>query len=98
MGSVVLEPIEVLVALPTVLAAIWLFLLHAQSTGIRRRCFGIDNRECAVGVVVKGLVSMAVLFFVSDMRRIIEHIYSQIYGISSHFDSCMPFHILLLDT
>lgn len=72
MGSVVLEPVEVLVTLPTVLAAIWLFLLHAQSTGIRRRCLGIDDGECAVSVVVKSLVSMAMLFFVSVMHRIIE--------------------------
>ena len=65
---VVLEAIEVLVAFPAGVAAVWFVLFHAQSTGIGVQGFGINDREGAIVVVLEGLGIVAVLVSVSKGR------------------------------
>lgn len=50
--SVVLEPIQVLVALPTDLTAVGLLLFHSHGAGIRDRSQGIHNRKGAILVLL----------------------------------------------
>ena len=58
---VVFEAVEVLVALAADVAAVGLFLFHAQGAGVGGRGFGVDDGEGAVGVFVQLLVVVAVL-------------------------------------
>ena len=61
----VFETVEVLVAFPTGIAAIWLMFFHAQSTRIGVMGFGIDDRKGAVIVVFEGLGIVPMLFAIS---------------------------------
>jgi hypothetical protein len=61
-GAVVLEAVQVLVALSAVLAAVGLLLLHTQCTGIGGRSLGVNDGEGSVGVVVELLVGVTMLF------------------------------------
>ncbi len=58
---VVLQAIEIFIALATRIALVWLVLLHAQCSRIRGRCFRIDDREGAISIVVQGLRVVAML-------------------------------------
>ena len=49
---VVFEPVEVLVAFPAGVAAVWLVFFHAEGTGIRVQGFGVHDREGAILVVL----------------------------------------------
>lgn len=57
----VLEAVEILVALPARIAAVWLVLFHAQSTRIGVQSFGINDRKGAIVVVFESLGIVAVL-------------------------------------
>jgi hypothetical protein len=59
--AVVLEAVEILVPLAAHLAAVWLFLLHAHGARVRYRCEGVDDRKCAVLVLLQLLVLVTVL-------------------------------------
>lgn len=61
MSTVVLEPVEVLVALATHLASVRLLLLHADSAGVWYRGKRVDDGESAVLVLLQLLVLVAVL-------------------------------------
>ena len=61
MGAVVLEAIEVLVALATRFALVWLVFFHAERAGVRRMRVRIHDRVGAVGVLLKLLGLVAVL-------------------------------------
>lgn len=61
MLAVVLQTIEVLVALETRIAAVWLLLFHADGAGVWDRCGGVDNGEGAVRVLLELLVLVTVL-------------------------------------
>ena len=52
MVLVVFEPVEVLVAFPAGVAAVWLVFFHAEGTGIRVQGFGVHDREGAILVVL----------------------------------------------
>jgi hypothetical protein len=60
-GSVVLQAVQVLVALPAVFASVRLLLLHAHSAWIGGGSFWVKNRESSISVVMELLVSMSVL-------------------------------------
>lgn len=61
MRAVILQTVEVLVALAADFAAVGLLLLHANGAWIGDRSDGVDDGECAVVVLLKLLVLMAVL-------------------------------------
>ena len=91
----VFEAVEVLVAFAAGVAAVRLVLFHAQSARIWVQGFGINDGEGAVAVVFESLGIVAVLVGVSrgqcSKRERLECLRS--CGTSSHFGSCMPFHI-----
>lgn len=60
-GTVVLEPVQVLVALPADLTAIRLFLLHTNGSRIRDRRQRIDYGKGAIVVFLELLVLVTVL-------------------------------------
>ena len=62
----ILEPVEILVAFATEVTAVWLFLLHTDSAGVRDRSRGIDNRKRAVRILLELLVLMSMLFVVLE--------------------------------
>lgn len=67
---VVFEAVEVLVAFPARVAAVWFMLFHAQGTGIGVQGLGINNREGAIVIVFEGLSIVAVLVTISkDQSR-----------------------------
>lgn len=61
----VFEAVEILVAFPAGIAAVWLVLLHAQSTRIWVQSFGINDGKRAIAVVLESLGIMAVLVAIS---------------------------------
>jgi len=50
--AMILEAVEILVALATDLTAIWFFFLHANGPWIRYRRHGIDYRERTIAVLL----------------------------------------------
>ena len=60
-GTVVLEPVKVLVTLAANLTAIGLLLLHSDSSRVGDGCQRIDYREGAVVIFLELLVLVAVL-------------------------------------
>jgi hypothetical protein len=60
-GTVVLEPIKVLVTLAANLTAIRLLLFHSDSSRVWDGCQRIDYRESAVVVLLELLVLVAML-------------------------------------
>lgn len=66
MLSVVLEAVQVLVALPAHLAAIWLLFLHADGARVGDRRRRVDDRESAVGVLLQLLILVTVLLVVLE--------------------------------
>ena len=48
---VIFEAVEVLVAFPASIAAVWLVFFHAHGTGIRVQRFGINDGEGTVFVI-----------------------------------------------
>ena len=90
---VVFETVEVLVAFPTGIAAIWLMFFHAQSTRVRVMGFGIDDRKGAIIVVFEGLGIVPMLIAISRGQCTERLEYLRSYDISSHFGFCTPFHI-----
>jgi hypothetical protein len=58
---VVLEAVQVLVPLAANFAAIWFLLLHAKGTRVRSRCFWVNDRECAISIIMQLLVIVAML-------------------------------------
>lgn len=61
MGAVVLQAVQILVALAADFAAVWLLFLHADSTWVGNRSDGIDDGECAVVVGLEFLILVAML-------------------------------------
>lgn len=70
MLSVVFETVQVLVALATHFATIWLFLFHPDRTGIWDRCGGIDDRKGAVWIFFELLILVAMLTIISILVSI----------------------------
>ena len=66
---VVFEAVEILVAFPAGIAAVWLVLFHALSTIIRDHSFGIYNGKRAVAVSLESLGIVAVLFAIRIGQR-----------------------------
>lgn len=62
MVAMILEAIEILVAFTADIAAVGLFLLHADGAGVRGVGLGIHNGKRAVTVFAKLLTGVAVLF------------------------------------
>ena len=89
----IFETVEVLVAFPTGIAAIWLMFFHAQSTRIGVMGFGIDDRKGAVIVIFEGLRIVPMLVAISRGRCTERLKYLRSYDISSHSGFCTPFHI-----
>ena len=61
MSLVILEAVEVLVPLLTDIALVWLLLFHTLGPGIWCLRVRIDDRECAITVLVQSLIIVAVL-------------------------------------
>jgi hypothetical protein len=61
MCLVVLEAIQVLVSLLAHVALVWLFLLHSLCPRIWSLSVGVNNRECAVTVLMQSLVVVTML-------------------------------------
>ena len=57
----VFQAVQVLVSLPADLTLVRLLLLHTHRAGIWGRSLRVDNRKCAIRVIVKSLVIVAVL-------------------------------------
>ena len=61
MRLVVFETVQVLVALATNLATIWLLLLHAQRPGVRCGCLRVDDGKRAICVIMQLLIVVTML-------------------------------------
>ena len=59
--AVVLETIQVLVALAANLATVRLLLLHADGAGIWNGCRRVDDGEGTIGILLELLILVAVL-------------------------------------
>jgi hypothetical protein len=62
----VLEPIQVFVALSTRIAPVRLLLLHTERTRIWRCRLRINNGEGPISIVMKLLVVVAMLYYVRN--------------------------------
>lgn len=60
----VFKTVQVLVALVTIFALVWLLLLHTRLARIRRRCLRIYDGERTVSVLMELLILMTMLFVV----------------------------------
>ena len=67
----IFEAVEVLVAFPAGIAAVWLVLFHAYSTRIGIQSFGIHNGKGAIVVVFEllGIVAMLVAISRGQPRK-----------------------------
>jgi hypothetical protein len=57
----ILKTVEVLVSLAAVFTAVRFLFFHSQGSRVRRRSFGIHDRERSIGIVMELLVCMTVL-------------------------------------
>lgn len=66
---VILQPVEVLVALAAYLTPIRLLFLHSDSTRVRYGRRRIHNRKCLVRVLDELLILVTVLEHISEFRE-----------------------------
>jgi hypothetical protein len=62
MRLVVFQSVQILVALLANIAFVWLLLFHAHGTRVWSLGIGVDNRKCAVSILVESLIVMTVLY------------------------------------
>lgn len=76
----ILETVEVLVPLLAHIALVWLLLLHSLRAGVRSLSVRVDNRECAVAILVQPLVIVAMLSIISTILHASDGANLQICG------------------
>jgi hypothetical protein len=79
MRLVVFQPVQVLVALSTCLAAKGLLLFHPQGSWIRRTCFRVNNRESAITIFVE-LLSLMTVRLVVPIAVLVDFSYTIVAG------------------
>ncbi len=62
MRLVVFQSVQILVALLANIAFVWFLLFHAHGTRVWSLGIRVDNRKCAVSILVESLVVMTVLY------------------------------------
>lgn len=72
----VLQAVEILVALAADLTSIWLFLLHANSTGIWYRSKRVHNGERSILVLFKLLILMTVLLVIFETVLVLVRLFA----------------------
>jgi len=86
MRTMVLEAVEVLVALATNVATIWLLFLHTNGTRVWYRRQGIDNRESAIVVLFELLILMAMLLVVLETILVLVGLFATDHGTPERLD------------
>lgn len=65
-STYVFQSVQVLIALATNIALVWLLLLHTKSARIWRRSLWVDDRESSITVLVQLLSLMTMGLMVSE--------------------------------